>query len=100
MTSRKTKITAALTALIIMLVIICSSIFIIEHIDHKCTGSDCTVCREIVQFRSNMSMSGTTADPVVIASAFIFVMAELIAFAVRTLSGRRTLITLKVELLN
>ena len=100
MTGKKTKITAALTALIIMLVILCSSIFIIEHIDHECTGRDCTVCREIAQFRSNLSMSGTTADPVVIAAAFIFVMAELIALAVRTSSGRSTLITLKVELLN
>ena len=100
MISRKTKITAALTALIVMLVIICSSIFIIEHSNHECTGSDCTVCSDIAHFRSNLSMSGTTVDPVVIAAAFIAVMAELTAFAVRTPSGRSTLITLKVELLN
>lgn len=100
MAGKRTRLTAALTALIIMLVIFCSSVFIIEHIDHDCTGSDCAVCMELTQFRSNLHILGTAVSPVSVAAVLIIMVTEL-TLSVRTaLCSSSTLITLKVELLN
>ncbi|MCR5600138.1 MAG: hypothetical protein K6G33_05290 [Ruminococcus sp.] len=99
MAGKRTRLTAALTALIVMLVIFCSSVFIIEHIDHECTGSDCAVCMELTQFRSNLHILGTAVTPFSVAAALIIMVAEL-TLLVRTALCSSTLITLKVELLN
>jgi hypothetical protein len=99
MKSIRTRYTAALTAFIMVLVILCSSIFIIEHSGHNCKGNDCTICIELAQCRSNLNMLGTAAAAIALAAILIVITAEVITSA-RTVSVGSTLITLKVELLN
>lgn len=99
MKSMKSRFAAAFTASMILLVILCSSIFIIEHSEHNCKGNDCTICIELEQCRSNFHILGTAASAIALAAILIFTAADG-ATAARTSSVSSTLITLKVELLN
>lgn len=99
MKSIRTRYAAALTAFIMMLVILCSSIFIIEHSEHDCKGSDCTICIELAQCRSNLLTFGTASAAITFAAILVVIAAEVVT-AIRTSSVGSTLITLKVELLN
>lgn len=45
---KRSRITAAVLAALFALTILTSSIFIIEHADHDCTGDGCEICEEIL----------------------------------------------------
>lgn len=77
-----------------------SSLYIIGHINHECTGEDCPVCTQIEVSIHNINNSKT----LYIAALFV-----LIVFVTTTLicpvwdvifHSSMTLISLKVELLN
>ena len=45
---KRNCITAAVLAVLFALTILTSSIFIIEHAEHDCTGDGCEICEEIL----------------------------------------------------
>lgn len=99
MTSIMKRISAALAAVLLVLVIFCSSVFIAVHGHHHCTDEDCAVCMELEQCRDSLNTLGASLPVIVFAAAVMVLFVILAAAAVKCLNGS-TLISLKVELLD
>jgi len=93
------RIAAAALAAITILVVLSSSVFIIEHADHDCTGEDCPICEQIYACEQNLKN---------LAAAVAVVMAIIaFGFAVQAVMGQakyayipHTPVNLKVKLSN
>lgn len=48
------KIIAFLVVMLIVLVMLFSCVYVVEHVDHECTGEDCPVCALICQYLDNI----------------------------------------------
>lgn len=99
MTSIMKRISAALAAVLFVLVIFSSSVFIAVHGHHHCTDEDCAVCMELEQCRDSLNTLGASLPAIVFAAAVMVLFVILAAAAVKCLNGS-TLISLKVELLD
>ena len=98
-TSIMKRISAALAAVLFVLVVFCSSVFIAVHGHHHCTDEDCVVCMELEQCRDSLNTLGASLPAIVFAAAVMVLFVILAAAAVKCLNGS-TLISLKVELLD
>ncbi|WP_019680500.1 hypothetical protein [Ruminococcus flavefaciens] len=95
----KKRLSAALAAVFFVLVLFCSSVFIIKHTVHECTGEGCAVCMELSLCRSIMrSFDGGSCHK--LAAAAVLLLLMIVIPAVKACFGRQTLVSMKVELLN
>ena len=97
--TKKNRIVATVLAAIAVVVMLSSSLFIIEHADHDCIGDDCAVCEQInicAQTLKNLSIA-------VLATTIAYAL----GFSLHTAFGRivsafisYTPVLLKVKLSN
>ena len=97
MTGRKRIIAAALAAFAAFLVL-SSSVFLIEHADHDCTGEGCPVCERLCACVQNLK--NLAAAAIVALAAVVVFAAVLRICAGGSLSAHapRTPVALKVKL--
>ena len=70
--TNRSRIAAAVLAAITILVVLSSSIFIIEHADHNCTGEDCPICEQLYSCAQNLKNLAAAAIAVTVMIAFRF----------------------------
>lgn len=99
MISRKQKIAAFITALIFGAVILGSLFFIASASDHDCAGDDCKICEIIQQCEILLNTVGNAVKPCASLLAALFILTAVLLCG-RAVFGRKTLISLKVELLD
>lgn len=96
--TKKRILTAVLTALVLV-VMLSSSLFIIEHVDHECTGEDCQICQQIYLCTQTLK----TLSLAVIAAAVFYVFSALLSITIKqveTACVPHTPVSLKVKLSN
>lgn len=69
----KKRILAAVLTALVLVVMLSSSLFIIEHADHDCTGEDCPICQQIYLCTQTLK----TLSIAVIAATVFFALAAL-----------------------
>ena len=80
----KKRILTAVLAALVLAVMLSSSLFIIEHADHDCTGEDCPICRTI-------AMTGMLMRALfVIASAWLLFSVPAVLSARRAFAAARS----------
>lgn len=97
--TNRSRIAAAVLAAITVFVVIFSSVFLVEHADHDCTGEDCPICEQLYACAQNLKN---------LAAAAVTVMVMLaVRFALQAVMGQtkcayipRTPVNLKVKLSN
>lgn len=96
--TKKRILTAVLTALVLV-VMLSSSLFIIEHVDHECTDEDCQICQQIYLCTQTLK----TLSLAVIAAAVFYVFSALLSITIKqveTACVPHTPVSLKVKLSN
>ena len=97
--SMKKRLTSAFAALLFVLFIFVSSVYIIKHTDHHCTGEDCPICTELTQLRNTIRSLDTGAHAAVTAET-VTVVLLLTAVIIPLSLAWSTPVSLKVRLLN
>lgn len=100
MSERRSRAVSLIVLIIFSLVIFSSSLFIITHADHNCTGEDCTVCMELALCNKTLHTLGTTVGGVLHLMMTVCVIAVFSKIIIAHHNKHTTLISLKVELLN
>ena len=100
MTKKRERVLAWIVLSVFILVIFSSSVFIVFHSAHNCTGENCPVCAVLAECRNNINMIGTVSAGAIHIPLMICVVFVLERAFRRTRSKHRTLISLKVELLS
>lgn len=96
---KRNRIIAFMAAVILLVTVLFSYEYIIQNAHHSCSGEECTVCMEL-------AMAAQTISHLKIIPTLSFSMAVLCVFTLvytgrtQTLCVPKTLITLKVELLD
>ena len=97
--TNRSRIAAAVLVAITVFVVIFSSVFLVEHADHDCTGEDCPICEQLYSCAQNLKNLTAVAVTVMVMVAFRLV--------VQTGMGQtkcayilRTPVNLKVKLSN
>lgn len=95
------KVIAIFLILCIAAAVSLSALFIVNHVDHDCTGEDCGVCQEISACLSALrrlteNVGGTVKLPA--RAAFLMLLAFLPFLQAEIFTN--TLITLKIRLNN
>ena len=73
------RIAAAALAAITILVVLSSSVFIIEHADHDCTGEDCPICEQLYACAQNLKNLAAAVAVVMAMIAFGFAVVTSVA---------------------
>ncbi len=98
--SRNNRILAIIVLIILLAVSLLSYNFIIDNINHACTGEECSICLQIeviIKYFINFKLFIFVPFSVVI----LCVLSQLFYIIVETsFAIKKTLISLKVELLN
>lgn len=96
----KKRLTAIIILAVYCFVIGISFIFIISRADHNCTGSDCPICSEIQNCETIIhNISGGFCKLVLISFTFYcFITAIILIY--KNNYNIKTLVSLKIELLN
>lgn len=95
----KKRILTAVLATLVLVVMLSSSLFIIEHADHDCTGEDCQICQQIylcTQTLKTLSLAG-------MAVVVFYALSALLSITIRqveTACVPHTPVSLKVKLSN
>ncbi len=95
----KKRILAAVLTALVLAVMLSSSLFIIEHADHDCTGEDCPICQQIYLCTQTLK----TLSIAVIAATVFFALAALLHITIRQTEAvcvPHTPVSLKVKFTN
>lgn len=95
----KKRILTAVLAALVLVVMLSSSLFIIEHADHDCTGEDCQICQQIYLCTQTLK----TLSLAVIAAAVFYAFSALLSIIIKqveTACVPNTPVSLKVKLTN
>ena len=96
----KKRLTAIIILAVYCFVIGISFSFIILNSNHKCSGSDCPICSEIQNCEAIIhNISGGFCKLALIIFTLCFFTAEIIQ-QYKTMRNSKTLVSLKIELLN
>ena len=96
--AKKRILTVAL-AVLVFVAMLSSSLFIIEHADHNCTGEDCPICEQICLCTQTLK----TLSLAVMAAVVFFALSALLHISIRqveTACVPHTPVSLKVKLTN
>ena len=97
--TKKTRIIAVITAIIVLLAVLSSAAFIAAEADHDCTGEHCPVCQQISICENTLKQLSLAVVALAITAGLGYIYCSLAPIAIRA-EGRITLITLKVKLSN
>jgi len=86
--------------MVFSLVIFSSSLFIITHAAHDCTGEGCSICMELAECHKTLHTLGTAVKGVLQLILILCIVPALCKVIIKSHSEHSTLISLKVELLN
>ena len=100
MSKSRNRAVSWIILIVFILVIICSSAFIIVHADHDCTGEDCSICMELAQCHKTLHTLGTTVAGALQLTLMLCIVAALCNIVIRSHSEHKTHISLKVEFLS
>ena len=100
MSKGRVRVLSWVILLVFSLVIFSSSLFIITHAAHDCTGEDCSICMELAECHKTLHTLGTAVAGVLQLILILCIAAALYKVIIKTHSSHTTLISLKVELLN
>ncbi len=95
----KKRILAAVLAALVLAVMLSSSLFIIEHADHDCTGEDCPICQQIYLCTQTIKTLSLAFIAVTVFSA-LATLIHIIDRQIETACVPRTPVSLKVKLTN
>ena len=93
--AKQRRVIAAAFALVAVFIVLSSSIFMIEHADHDCTGADCPICACAQSLRN--LVAGAMASMVVAAFRFA---AQAVMGQAKYAYAPHTPVNLKVKLSN
>lgn len=96
-TSKKRQMIAIMLCLAIVAVVLFSTIYIANEVEHKCTGADCPICDCIQQCENNLKQLGTGLAALQTAAAAI-VLCVLSIFQFEKRIPAHTLVSRKVRL--
>ena len=98
---KQRKMTAWAAALLIVVLVSLSSLFIVTHAEHDCKGEDCAVCAELKVCEAAVRSLGK-AVAVAAASVFLWKLTESLCLFYRTelLNDPVSLVSLKIRLNN
>ncbi len=100
MSKSRCKVLSWVILIVFSFVIFSSSLFIITHAEHDCTGEECSVCMELSECHKTLHTLGTAVARAIQLILMLFAVAAVIRVMIKTRSEHTTLISLKVELLN
>ena len=89
-----------LVMIVFSTVIFGSTLFIVTHAAHDCTGEDCAVCTELSECSRTVNTLGSVVSGALVLALLVFAAAETAESRAAAGFVRTTLISLKVELLN
>ena len=95
----KRRVMSAVLAALVLVVLLSSSLFIIDHADHDCIGEDCPICGQIYLCTQTLK----TLSLAVIAAAVFYAFSALLSITIRqaeTIYVQPTPVSLKVKLTN
>ena len=96
---KRSRIIAFMAAVILLVTVFFSYEYIIQNAHHNCSGEECTVCMELAM--AAQTISHLKVIPVLSFSMTVLCVFTLVYTGItQTLSIPKTLITLKVELLD
>jgi len=95
------RIFAFVTAFLVTAVLLLSGFFIVTHIEHECTGEDCTVCAELQECAATIRLiteaAGTGA---IVIFAYIITQKLLSSYQTGLYLCPVSLVSLKIRLDN
>ena len=100
MSKGRVRVLSWVILLVFSLVIFSSSLFIITHAAHDCTGEGCSICMELAECHKTLHTLGTAVKGVLQLILILCIVPALCKAIIKTHSAHTTLISLKVELLN
>lgn len=100
MSKGRVRVLSWVILLVFSLVIFSSSLFIITHAAHDCTGEGCSICMELAECHKTLNTLGTAVKGVLQLILILCIVPALCKVIIKTHSAHTTLISLKVELLN
>lgn len=100
MSKSRNRAVSWIILIVFILVILCSSAFIITHTNHECTDKECFVCMELAQCHKSLHTLGTTFAGALQLTLMLCIAVMLVRIISYFHSEHTTLISLKVELLN
>ena len=98
-TSRKNRILSFLLMLCVTIALVLSTVFVVTHIDHTCTGEGCETCHQIaicVAIAHQLSEAGA-GGAIGVCCAALIVFCRLLTSGALS-QNSKTLILLKVRL--
>ena len=100
MSKGRVRVLSWVILLVFSLVIFSSSLFIITHAAHDCTGEGCSICMELAECHKTLHTLGTAVKGVLQLILILCIVPAICKVIIKTHSAHTTLISLKVELLN
>ena len=97
--AKKMRIIAAITAIIVLVVMLFSAAYIAAEADHDCTGEHCPICQQISTCENTLKQSSLAVVALAITAGLAYFYCALAPMAIRA-EEHITLITLKVKLSN
>ena len=96
---KRNCITAAVLAVLFALTILTSSVFIISHADHDCTGEDCPICEQVYACAQSLKNLVAAVAAMMVMLAFRFA-AQAVMEQAKYAYIPHTPVNLKVKLSN
>ena len=100
MSKGRVRVLSWVILLVFSLVIFSSSLFIITHAVHDCTGEGCSSCMELAECHKTLHTLGTAVKGVLQLILILCIVPALCKVIIKYHCEHTTLISLKVELLN
>lgn len=97
--TKRTRVISLLVAVLVLVVMLSSVLYIAHEADHDCVGEHCRICHQISICQNIVENLGFGVIAAAIAIALTYVLASLLTSA-QAKSAMTTLITLKVKLSN
>lgn len=95
----KKKITAVLLIGMLVVVMLCSALYITAEANHECEGENCPICYQINACRHNLKNTSPAVCAAALAAVFTYAFCRRI-FSRTEVVLRCTLVSLKVKLTN
>ena len=93
----KNRIIAFVVMVAMVSVMLFSTLYLGEHVNHDCTGEDCPICAMMVQCSNNLKQIGGVMAVVVCVAPFVCACESLQKYSVNLVSFH-SLISQKVRL--
>ena len=97
--TKKFRFMTRLLAVLLVIVMLSSAVYIAVEADHDCSGDDCAICHQISVCENLLKSLGLAGTAAAITAAFTYTMCKTILPCTEMI-GSLTLVSLKVKLSN